>query len=145
MRSVLVSLCLSMTVCGTGCLPPQQYPDAQSDALRTRSQERFRVYVACMQAAATEFATSSATPTEVSAAAQSKCGGEYYGFAGAVDAYFVSIVSSSGVPMARQRAQTYAAESRTEVMAKVVQWVIEKRMPKPLEVSPTAEVRRDRW
>ncbi len=83
-----------------------------------------------MEAAANHYSVSTATPHEIADAAQSKCGAEFHAYERSMENALTSVVSSSGVSMARREAKGHTQERKGVIKGKVVQWVIDNRLQK---------------
>jgi hypothetical protein len=94
-------------------------------------QSAFVEYKNCMKAAADYYSASTASPREVADAAHSKCGIKFSAYERSTEDYLTSVVSTSkGVIMARDESRALTREMEGKVKEKVVQWVIENRLPK---------------
>ncbi len=83
-----------------------------------------------MQSAAEYYSSSTASPYEVADAAHSKCGAQFNTYERSTEKYFLSVVSSSGTAVAREKSRALTQEGKNNVKGKVVQWVIESRLQK---------------
>ena len=126
LRSQFVTVVCLVLVSGCASSPRSD----QSGALQAKSNSDFLAYKNCMESAANYYAPSTATPHEIADAAQAKCGAEYYSYERSTENYFISIVSSSGVSMARGKSRTLTQEMKGVVKEKVVQWVVDARLRK---------------
>jgi hypothetical protein len=114
----------------TGCASHTANPQKESSNLEAYTKASFVQYVNCMKEAAYYYSPSAAQPSEVADAAHSKCGKEFYEYGRSYEDYLTSLVSPSGVTMARDNAQSATRKTEAQVKGKVIQWVIENRLHK---------------
>ena len=125
-RAALVAL---LALAGTGCLPKPQTPTGPSAKIvaEERAQAATKAYVDCVYAHADTLARSSASATEAADAAVAECGREFTTLRAAIDDYYVSVVSRSGVVEARTHAQTMADSMRDDTRGAALSRVIRDR------------------
>lgn len=114
----------------SGCATQSSNPRTDSSVLDARVKSTFVQYVNCMQEAANYYSPSTALPRDISDAAHSKCGKEFYEHQKSYEDYMTSLVSPTGVTMARNKARESTRETEDQVKEKVIQWVIENRLQK---------------
>lgn len=105
----------------TGCATHIPNSQKDSSALEAYTKASFVQYVNCMKGAADYYSPSAAQPSEVADAAHAKCGKEFYEHEKAYENYLTSIVSPSGVTMARDNAQSATRKTEAQVKGKVIQ------------------------
>jgi len=122
--------CVLFIALATGCASHIPNPQNDPSVLETQTKASFVKYVNCMKEAAYYYSPSAAQPSEVADAAHSKCGKEFYEYGRSYEDYLTSLVSPSGVTMARDNAQSATRKTEAQVKGKVIQWVIENRLQK---------------
>lgn len=127
LKKLFLVFCLILI---SGCASHTPNPQNDSSVLDARVKSTFVQYVNCMKEAANHYSPSAEQPREVADAAHSKCGKEFYEHQKSYEDYMSSIVSPSGVTMARNKARESTRETEAQVKGKVVQWVIENRLQK---------------
>ncbi|WP_143269390.1 hypothetical protein [Mangrovitalea sediminis] len=134
LSSVGLSLLLAATA---GCASLQGTPSpAVAKQHNQRAMAAFDQYMGCMQAAAQRYAPAQATAFEIAAAAQADCHGAFIAYKHGYEKYLQSLVSPASADFARSSADKHVEESRQQARDRVVQIVVEARLPSHNSAQP---------
>lgn len=104
-------------------------PPAVSKQNNQQAMAAFDQYMGCMQGAAKRYAPAHASAFEIAAAAQADCNAAFVTYKHHYETYLQSLVSPGSADLARREADRHVAESKRQARDRVVQIVVEARLP----------------